>query len=143
MTGQAEAHARVVDEVPGGEVVGAVDDEVVPAKGRRRRSPRRAGAGAHDDADVGVERGDRVARAVDLGTRRTCSYTGLQVEYVDDVVVDHADRPHPAAARCTVDGCAQFRPRRRARARSAAGWPSTLSPGSSRAAGTAGDLGER
>ncbi len=92
---QAQARARVVDEVAGGEVVGAVDDEVVPAQHAVDRLVRQPHA-VRDDLDRGVQRRQGVARRVDLGPPHVGDAVDdlpLQVRGVDDVVVHDPDRP--------------------------------------------------
>ncbi len=67
--GDALQQRRVVEQVPGGEVVGAVDHDVVAVDDVEDV----VGAEAHvvgDDVDVGVERGERLLRGVDLAARR-------------------------------------------------------------------------
>src|SRR5262249_30118396 len=64
--GDLQTHAGVVEQVAGGEVVEAVDDDVVAANDLedvRSVDPHRV----LDDVDVGVERVDRLLGGVDLG----------------------------------------------------------------------------
>ena len=54
------------------------------------------------DGDLGVEGVDLLGGGVDLGAADVglgVDDLALEVGGVDDVVVDHADVPHPAAAR--------------------------------------------
>ena len=85
----------VVHEVPRGEVVGAVDDEVpafvedpVDVLGGETLAVR-------EDVHVGVERGDRALRRVDLRCAERVERVDdlpLQVRLVDDVRVDDPER---------------------------------------------------
>ena len=92
--GHALEERRVVQQVAGREVVGAVDDDVVAADDVDDV----VGAEAHvvgDDVDVGVERGERLLRRVDLAVADALDVVqdlALQVRGVDDVHVDDAER---------------------------------------------------
>ena len=91
--GDAELHRRVVHEEAGGEVVGAVDDDVVA----REDVHDVVGAEAHvvgDDVHVGVEQRERLLGRVDLAVADAVDVVedlALQVRLVDDVHVDDAD----------------------------------------------------
>ena len=94
-------HAGVVDQVAGGEVVGAVDHQVVvpdQLAGVLRRQP----GLVQGDLHVRVDLGDLVAGALQLGAADVGGAVDdlpLQVGGVDDVEVDQAEVPTPAAAR--------------------------------------------
>ena len=85
---------RVVEEVARREVVGAVDDDVVALDDVEDV----VGAEANvvgDDVDVGVERGERLLRGVDLAVADALHVVedlALQVRRVDYVHVDDAER---------------------------------------------------
>ena len=89
---------RVVQEVAGGEVVGAVDDHV-PALAEDPVDVLGGEALAEDlHADVGVERLDRALRRFGLRLAEALGRVddlALEVRVVDDVVVDDPDRPDP------------------------------------------------
>jgi hypothetical protein len=99
--GDAELHARVVEQVAAREVVGAVDDHVVAGDDVhdvRRVEARVVG----DDVDVGVEHAQRLLRRVDLAVTDAVEVVQdltLQVRRVDLVHVDDADRADTRAAR--------------------------------------------
>ena len=87
----------VVHQVPGREVVGPVDDEVVPVDDVEdvvRAEPDVVG----DDVDVGVERREGLLGRVDLALAdpvHGVQDLALQVRGVDDVHVDDPDGAHP------------------------------------------------
>jgi hypothetical protein len=109
----AELERRVVEQVPRGEVVGAVDDEIVVGE-ERHDVLRRHAQLVRDHGHVGVERGERLLRALDLRRAHAILRVddlALQVRDVDHVVVDEPDgadarrrevdrrgRPQPARA---------------------------------------------
>ena len=90
----AELHRGVVEHVAHGEVVGAVDHDVVVADDAFHVG----GIQAHivgDDVDVGVEQRQRLLRGVDLALTDPVDVVqdlALQVRLVDHVHVDDADR---------------------------------------------------
>ncbi len=87
----------VVHQVPGREVVGAVDDHVVAVDDVEDvvgPEPHVVG----DDVDVGVEQGQRLLGRVDLALAdpvHVVQDLALQVRRVDHVHVDDPERPHP------------------------------------------------
>ncbi len=95
--GLALQHAGVVDQVAGGEVVGAVDHQVVAADQLAGVLGVKAGL-VEDDLDVGVDLGNLVGGALQL---RPADVGGavddlaLQVGGVDHVEVDQAELPDP------------------------------------------------
>ena len=107
---QPQHDGRVIDQVPSGEVVGAVDDHVPPVQqtqGVLRGQPSPVG----DDLDVGVERPDRRGCRVHLGAAHggtRMDDLALQVGHVDVVVVNEADRTHPGGRQ--VQGCRRPEP---------------------------------
>src|SRR6266446_9426131 len=92
-----EAEAEFGQEIPGGEIVAAVGDEIVAADQRLgifRGEPHRMGLDAH----AGIDRGEGRARALDL--ERADAFgrmddLALQVGQVDPVGIGDADRPDP------------------------------------------------
>ena len=93
----APQHAGVVDEIAGGQAVGAVQDDVVAGEQR----PHGAGIDlllVRDDLDVGVERQQPLARGKGLGLAqlgRAEQHLSLQVREVHVVKVR---QPQPADA---------------------------------------------
>ena len=93
---QPQHDGGVIDQVPRGEVVRAVNDHVPAAQkalGVIGRQPRPVG----NDLNVRIERPDRLGRRVHLGAphgRRGVDDLALQVGHVDIVVVNEPDRPH-------------------------------------------------
>ena len=93
----AQLHRGVVDQVAGGEVVGAVDHQVVALEDGHHV----VGAQAHvvgDHVDVGVEGGERLLGRVDLALADAVDVVqdlALQVRVVDHVHVDDADGADP------------------------------------------------
>jgi hypothetical protein len=89
-----QQHAGVVDQVARGEVVGAVDDQVVLAEDLQHVvavQPRLVQA----DVDQRVDLADGVARALGLGPADVGDAVddlALQVRLVDDVELDDAER---------------------------------------------------
>src|SRR5204863_6002792 len=87
---------RVVQQVPRGEVVGAVDDDVVAVDDVEDV----VGAEAHvigDDVDVRVQLRQRLLGRVDFALADAVDVVedlALQVRRVDDIHVDDADRAH-------------------------------------------------
>src|SRR6266404_3109116 len=92
-----QAEAELGQEIPGGEVVAAVGDEIVAADQRLgilRGEPHRMGRDAH----AGIDRGECGARALDLeGTDALgrMDDLALQVGQVDPVGIGDADCPDP------------------------------------------------
>jgi hypothetical protein len=92
--GDARRDARVVHGVARGEVVGAVDHEVVAGdegRGVGGREARAVGLDAH----VGVEVAEAAGRRVELGAAdvgRAVEHLAVQVAGVHPVVVDQAER---------------------------------------------------
>ena len=92
----AEQHARVVHEVPRGEVVRSVDDQVVAAEEVERVLRRDEGL-VLDHVDERVDLLDRVFRAVELlpaDVRLAVHDLTLEVRLVHHVVVDEAEGSH-------------------------------------------------
>ena len=76
------------------EVVGAVDDDVVAVDDVEDVVGAEADV-VRDDVDVGVQRGERLLRGVDLAVADALEVVqdlALQVRRVDDVHVDDAER---------------------------------------------------
>jgi hypothetical protein len=89
-------HRRVVEEIAGGEVVGAVDDDVVLGEDAIDVLARESLLVA-DDLHVGVERFQGLSRGLGLRLAdavRRVQDLSLQVRRIDDVRVDDAERPH-------------------------------------------------
>src|SRR5438552_6469513 len=89
-------HRRVVQEIAGGEVVRAVDDDVVLGEDA---IDVRAGEAllVPDDLHIGIERLERLTRRIRLRRAealRRVNDLALQVGRVDDVRVDDAERSH-------------------------------------------------
>jgi hypothetical protein len=108
----AEEHARVVDEIPCREIVGAVDDDVVVAKnvervgGRQRRL-------VHDHAHFRIEPGEPCRRRLHLGAPdvgRAEEDLPLKVAGVHHVEVDEPERAD--AGRGQVEGRGRSKPAR-------------------------------
>ena len=101
----AGERAGVVDEVARGEVVRAVDHDVVVRD--EVLDVRRGQADlVRLDVDVGVLPGDEVARGLDLraaDVRVAVDHLSLEVRALDDVVVDDAERAD-AGRREVLDG---------------------------------------
>ena len=94
---QPQHDGCVIDQVPRGEVVRAIDDHV-PAAQQIQRVLRSQPNPVGDDPDVGIEVPDRLGRRVHLGAAHggACmDDLALQVGEVDVVVVDEPDRAHP------------------------------------------------
>ena len=96
---------RVVDEVARGEVVGAVEDEVVLREQLDSvLVAERELMGVHSDQRIDLEH--RVARRLrlrDADVGLPVDHLSLQIGLVDDVEVDDADRPDaPAVARVHI-----------------------------------------
>ena len=82
----------VIDKVAGGEVVGAIEDQVVLGEQRHGVVGRQAHR-VHRNVDEGVDLGDRVAGAVDFepaDVGAAVDDLALQVGLLDDVEVDDA-----------------------------------------------------
>ena len=98
-------YGGVVDEVAGGEVVAAVEDEVVVAEepgGVGFSQPFVVGL----DADGGVERPDGGGGALGLGPAdavRAVDHLALEVGDIDIVVVDDAERADPSGGEIEQD----------------------------------------
>ena len=94
--GFAEDGGGVVDEVAGGEVVRAVEDEVVA--GEQVQGVGRVEADVvQPDVNERVQRGDGVPRGFDLGpadVRDAVDHLPLEVAQVHVVVVDDPQGPH-------------------------------------------------
>ena len=92
--GNLEEHARVVDEIPRSEVVGAIEDDVVALEELeciRRGQARLVGLDMH----LGVDRGQAVASGLQLraaDVRRPMQNLSLQIAFVDVVEIDDAER---------------------------------------------------
>jgi hypothetical protein len=87
----------IVDEVPGGEVVGAVEDQVVTVEQVDGVVPIKPDL-IQMDAHQRVDLGDRVARGLGFGPTDIADAVDdltLQIRLLDDVVVHDADRADP------------------------------------------------
>ncbi len=87
----------VVDEIPGGEVVTAVDHEVVLGHDLEDVLCGEPHV-VHPDLDVRVECDQRLSRRLDLGHADTVDVVqdlSLEVRRVDDVEIDDTERPDP------------------------------------------------
>src|SRR5205085_12603809 len=87
---------RVVQQVPGGEVVGAVDDDVVAVDDVEDVVGAETDV-VGDDVDVRVQLRECLLGRVDLALADAIDVVqdlALQVRRVDDVHVDDAERPH-------------------------------------------------
>ena len=90
--GLARQHARVVDQIAGGEVVGAVDDDVVIGE-QLQRVLRREGGLVGVDLHVRIDLSDPLFRGVELQAADVCSRVNdlpLQVREVDHVEINDA-----------------------------------------------------
>src|SRR5690606_29716901 len=107
--GLVQQHARVVDQVAGGEVVRAVDDEVVLGEDLQRVlvvQPRLVQA----DVDQRVDLLDGVPRALGLGPADVGDAVddlALQVRLVDGVELDDAQGAHAGRGEVHQDGRTQ------------------------------------
>src|SRR5438094_1167632 len=93
LEGLGQEVRRVVGEVAGREVVGAVDDHVVGREDAHRRLRVEVLVDGHD-LDVGVQVAQRLRRRFDLGPADvvvSVEQLALEVGGVDDVEVDDAD----------------------------------------------------
>ncbi len=93
----AGGKAGIGQQIAGGEIIAAIGDEIVARDelGGVRRSELDL---VRLDADLGVDRRDRLARALDLGHADAVAGMGdlaLQVGQVDAVVIDDAERADP------------------------------------------------
>jgi hypothetical protein len=91
--GLAKQHARVVDQIARGEVVGAVQDDVIPIENLEGVGRRQAHL-VHFHADVRVDGLHPVSRRFDLRTahrRRVVQDLPLQVARVNIIAVDDAE----------------------------------------------------
>src|SRR5258708_23303118 len=107
--GLALQHARVVHQVPGGEVVGAVDNQVVLREDLHRVVGIEALLVQHH-GDIRVEFPDGVARRLRLRAahvRLAVDDLPLQVRFVDDIEVDDAERAHPGSGQVQQGGGAE------------------------------------
>ena len=107
----AQQHARVVDQVAGREVVGAIDDYVVARKQVESVFARQP-HWVRDDVDIRVEGGKPLAGGVDLRPPDVLcrvEYLTLQVRQVDRVEVNESDAAHA--------GSCEIQPRRRSQGR--------------------------
>ncbi len=98
-------HRRVVEQVARGEVIGAVNDDVVVGEDAIDVVAREALL-ITDDLHIGVERFQRLARGLGLwlaDALRRMQDLSLEVRRVDDVGVDDAERPD--AGRREVERC--------------------------------------
>ena len=94
----AEQHAGVVDQVAGGEVVGAVDDQVVGRRRSRIALSESSRSSWWTTSTYGLISPDRVAaptRPWSGRCRTAVDDLALQVGLVDDVEVDDAERADP------------------------------------------------
>ncbi len=93
--GHAGQQRRVVEQIAGGEVVGAVDDDVVALEDVEDVVGAEADV-VGDDVDVGVQLSERLLRRVDLALADpvdVVEHLALQVRRVHHVHVDDAERP--------------------------------------------------
>jgi hypothetical protein len=99
--GRSACHqdAGVVDQVPSGEVVRTVEDDVVSADKVENvllRQTRLVG----DDLDIRIECDDRLPSRLDLGDPdpvRRVQHLALEVGVVDHVVIDDPEGAHPGS----------------------------------------------
>jgi len=102
-------HGGVVDQIAGGEVVGAVHDQVVlpeQVDGVGGLQPKLV----QSHVDQRVDGQNRVARRLGLGPSdigHAMDDLPLQVGLVDDVEVDDADGAHPGRGQVEQGGCAE------------------------------------
>ncbi len=101
--------SRVVGEVACGEVVGAVDDDVVGGEDAHRRL-RVEVLVDRDHLDIGVQVAQRVSRRVHLESPDVIGPVeelALEVGGVDPVEVDHADLAHTGRGQVHARGRAE------------------------------------
>src|ERR1700722_15778671 len=107
--GDLQAYGGVVEQIAGGEVVDAVDDDVVALDDLHDVGGVDAGL-VLDDVDIGVQSLDGLLRRVDLGNTDAVGgvdHLALQVGQVDDVIVDDAQRANAGGGEVERGGRAE------------------------------------